>query len=54
MGLHAVEESVHLQRANEIWLKHSKAQFPQYESLEAYVSFFAFFSEVHGRAAKEA
>ncbi len=41
MLLHA-SESVELRGANEYWLKTSKAKFPLYNSLEAYVSFYAF------------
>ena len=39
--LHATE-FVELAGANEHWLKTSKAKHPEYKSLEAYVSFYAF------------
>ena len=39
--IHAAE-SVELQNANELWRRHSRRRFPQFSSLEAYVSFYAF------------
>lgn len=39
--LHATE-SVDLTRANEHWIRTSKAKHPQFASLEAYVSFYVF------------
>ena len=35
-------QSIELRDANELWLQQSKWKFPQYTSLEAYVSFFSF------------
>ena len=39
--MHAAQ-SIELRDANELWLQQSRHRFPQYTSLEAYVSFFAF------------
>lgn len=44
--LYATTEPIFLKRANEFWLRYSKAEYPKYHSLEAYVQFFAFFREV--------
>ena len=42
IGLLHATESIELREANEYWLRQSKAKYPEYESLEAYVSFYAF------------
>ena len=39
--LHAAE-SIELRGANEHWLEMSQDKYPEYKSLEAYVSFYAF------------
>ena len=39
--IHAAE-SIELQGANELWRRQSRRRFPQFSSLEAYVSFYAF------------
>ena len=39
--IHAAE-SIELQGANELWCRQSWRKFPQFTSLEAYVSFYAF------------
>ena len=39
--IHAAE-SIELEGANELWRRQSRRRFPQFTSLEAYVSFYAF------------
>ena len=39
--IHAAE-SIELEGANELWRRQSRQRFPEFTSLEAYVSFYAF------------